>query len=739
MVDIYLVVDLIVVVALFMLGLTVWLQNKQIELNRNFAFFVCCIAIWIVANYISNDISFSAKVALIASYLIFGFSYATAVYLLKFSFILSGNKKVRLIYSKLRYILYVMGILFFTPLVVRGVKVQGTLYAVKFGPLVALYGVGVIGVILSAMYLLHQGIKFASGEREGQLKVLYRSLYISLPLLITAQFIIPAFTGWFGLTNIGILPMLIVVAGLYYGVIKHHLFELRWIAARSTAYILSLMSLLFIFTILTLFAGRLLDNSSNINALRVIYTLFAVTLAYAFPLLKRFFDSVTRRIFYRDVYDTQVFLDEFNKIIVSTFELNKLLNKILALVEDNLKPTYCLFGLKEDDYMPRKIIGTGSMPQFSDLDISYVRNQTPRMHKKIIITDFLEEQHRGLQNALQKLNVSIIARMTTSVDAEGIGYLVLGPKKSGSMYTSQDVKVLEIISNELVVAVQNALHTEEIERFNATLQSKIKEATRRLRKTNEKLKALDEAKDDFVSMASHQLRTPLTSVKGNISLVLDGDAGKISDLQRQLLEQAFTSSQRMVFLIADLLNVSRLKTGKFVIERAPVNLADIIEEEVRQLIDTAKSRHLTLSYVKPEGITDLMLDDTKTRQVIMNFVDNAIYYTPAGGKIDVVLSETESSVECRVIDNGIGVPLSERPHLFSKFYRAANARKARPDGTGLGLFMAKKVIVSEGGALIFESEEGKGSTFGFSFPKAKLAVNNYVPEDTDANLVAAAS
>ena len=240
-------------------------------------------------------------------------------------------------------------------------------------------------------------------------------------------------------------------------------------------------------------------------------------------------------------------------------------------------------------------------------------------------------------------------------------------------------------------------------------------------------------------MASHQLRTPLTSVKGNISLVLDGDAGKISDLQRQLLEQAFTSSQRMVFLIADLLNVSRLKTGKFVIERAPVNLADIIEDEVRQLIDTAKSRHLTLSYVKPEGITDLMLDDTKTRQVIMNFVDNAIYYTPAGGKIDVVLSETESSVECRVIDNGIGVPLSERPHLFTKFYRAANARKARPDGTGLGLFMAKKVIVSEGGALIFESEEGKGSTFGFSFPKAKLAVNNYVPEDTDANLVTAAS
>ena len=203
--------------------------------------------------------------------------------------------------------------------------------------------------------------------------------------------------------------------------------------------------------------------------------------------------------------------------------------------------------------------------------------------------------------------------------------------------------------------------------------------------------------------------------------MLDGDAGEIAPLQRQLLEQAFISSQRMVFLIADLLNVSRLKTGKFVIAPSEINLSHIVEEEVSQLVDTAKSRHLSLIYNKPEHITPLMLDETKTRQVIMNFVDNAIYYTPAGGKIEIVLSETPSSVECRVIDNGIGVSKSEQHHLFTKFYRANNARKARPDGTGLGLFMAKKVIIAEGGSIIFETKENEGSTFGFSFPKSRLA------------------
>ena len=126
-----------------------------------------------------------------------------------------------------------------------------------------------------------------------------------------------------------------------------------------------------------------------------------------------------------------------------------------------------------------------------------------------------------------------------------------------------------------------------------------------------------------------------------------------------------------------------------------------------------------------------MLDETKIRQVIMNFIDNAIYYTPKGGHIKVGLKETEDTVEYTVTDDGIGVPKDEQPHMFSKFYRAGNAKKARPDGTGLGLFMAKKVIIAQNGAVIFKSEPGKGSTFGFSFEKKKLAVPDHLQEESD--------
>jgi len=184
------------------------------------------------------------------------------------------------------------------------------------------------------------------------------------------------------------------------------------------------------------------------------------------------------------------------------------------------------------------------------------------------------------------------------------------------------------------------------------------------------------------------------------------------------------SSQRMVYLISDLLNVSRLRTGKFVIEPVPTNLAKVIKDEVDQLQETARGRNLELVLERPEHFPTLMLDETKMRQVMMNFIDNAIYYTPSGGHITVSLIDRPDSIELTVTDNGIGVPKAEQHHLFTKFFRAHNAKRARPDGTGLGLFMAKKVVVAQGGAIIFKSKEGQGSTFGFTFSKEKLKINS---------------
>jgi signal transduction histidine kinase len=183
----------------------------------------------------------------------------------------------------------------------------------------------------------------------------------------------------------------------------------------------------------------------------------------------------------------------------------------------------------------------------------------------------------------------------------------------------------------------------------------------------------------------------------------------------------------MVDLIADLLNISRLQSGKFVIDNKPTQLADMIENEVKRLTDQAESKGIKISFQKPSDTPILNIDETKIRQVVMNFLDNSIYYTPSGGSVSVDLTTTPSSVTYTVTDNGVGVPKAGQHHLFSKFYRADNAKKMRPDGTGLGLFMAKKVIAAQGGAIVFKSEEGKGSTFGFSFPRTGNEVKGAAP------------
>lgn len=295
------------------------------------------------------------------------------------------------------------------------------------------------------------------------------------------------------------------------------------------------------------------------------------------------------------------------------------------------------------------------------------------------------------------------------------GFLFIGPKQQGA-YSSYDIGMVFDIKSELAIAIQNAASLEAVKDLNANLQQRIDSATHELRESNEQLRGLDTAKDEFVSMASHQLRTPLTSVKGYISMVLEGDAGKITKMQKQLLREAFTSSERMVHLINDFLNVSRVQTGKFMVERHSVDLAKIVKQEVHALETTAQSRDLKLAVEVPPKPVVMDLDEGKIRQVIMNFIDNALYYSRPDTEIKVTLRLFPNEARLEVTDHGIGVPFAQQKQLFTKFFRADNARTQRPDGTGVGLYLAKMVIDGHDGKLIFSSKEGQGSTFGFKLP-----------------------
>jgi signal transduction histidine kinase len=594
-----------------------------------------------------------------------------------------------------------------------------------YGKFFVIFAFIILAIIAATITNILVARKVAQGAQRSQISSMVVGLVAAVSFVAAANLLVPITTNSNSANllagNLSYIGIALFVGATYYSIVRHKLFDLRLILARTIAYGLSLATFIAIYVGLAFFISSFAVKGYETSARQLLITIaLMILIVSTVNPFREFFNKKTNRIFYRNAYDPQTFLDQFNQVIIDNIELGILLRHAARIIEENLNCEHVTFVLYDDDHKePRYIGSTGAVNGFNDM--AEIRDSFSKIKNRIMVYDDLTVTASSFKKSLRENHIAILASLEPlNNPMKTANYLSLGDKKSGNPFTKNDIKIIEIISNELVIAIQNALRFEEIQSFNATLQERINKATYKLRKANEKLEALDDAKDDFISMASHQLRTPLTSVKGYISMVLEGDFGKITSQQQKLLSQAFSSSQRMAYVISDLLNVSRLRTGKFIMESVPANLADIVEQEVSQLKDASSARNISLFFEKPASFPELMLDETKTRQVIMNFIDNAIYYTPAKGSITLSLKDKPTVVELRIKDTGIGVPRNEQQHLFTKFYRAANARKARPDGTGLGLFMAKKVVIAQGGSIIFESHEGKGSTFGFVLNKAKL-------------------
>lgn len=718
--DFYLVIDIIIALLLMSLSFAALARKGYRNLTHVlFAFFSVLIAIWIISNHISNDTTISRGLALIANYTVLASALAVVAILMLFIVRLAeANRLQRIASNSLPFISLVI-MLCFTPLMVKNIEVQGEVYAISFGIAVWLYGLSLLGILIMIGYGLYHGLKHSSGLRRQQLLSITYGLAISLPLIITFAFVVPVTTGIFALTEFAITPTIILVISLYFSVVKYRLFDIRIAVVRTGAYVLSLVTLAAVYYVLAYLISNIFLNNSDLSTTLVspLSIGLALILAFIFQPVKRFFDRITNRVFYKGNYNIDEFVSELNQTLSFSTDLRDMLRRAALQIGKTLKTDQAFFFVYTFDGHHVNS-GTTAHNKLSVVDANSLFNFA--YSQGGVAVALMLDDTDSIYRLMKSYQIEVALALSKS--NQMVGLFCLG-EHAASGYTNKDIKTLGVISNELVIAIENALSVEKIRELNSGLQQRINDATKELRASNLQLQRLDRAKDEFVSMASHQLRTPLTSVKGYISMVLEGDVGKISPNQKKLLSEAFNSSERMVHLINDFLNVSRLQTGKFLIEKTPVNLDTLIRQELDSLQTTAKLRGLKIIYTPPRKvIPTLMLDDSKIRQVVMNYVDNSIFYSPEKTDIKVTLKFIGERIIFTVKDSGIGVPRAERSQLFSKFYRASNARKQRPDGTGVGLFLAKKVIDAHGGNVIFESTEGKGSTFGFELFLSELEI-----------------
>lgn len=702
------VLAVLAAIASIFIGIIVWFSERSNRLRSVFLWLTVFISLWIISNvvYSSGLIAARYPMALV--------SYAAAIFVVVtvLGFVL---RLVKAREGRAQSLLLVSGYLFGCVAALPGVVgrgVEGIAIITRSEGIVA-YSIVLIFFLCMSCFVLLKHLKTAGRVLRRQIKLILSGVLITSLVGVTFNLVLPIL-GNYQFTQLGPAGALIFVSYIAYSIARYNLFDIRVAIVRGIAYTATFATLGGIFVVTAYVIAAAFNSSFMVPEQMLFNVIAALTMAALLRPVKYFFDKMTDKIFFRDNYTTSEFYALLNKILSTTTDLRELLSRISYLLANKLKSDQAFFFtyVDEDRYVSS---GTEKHARLGLREVELLNQRTADGVSRLVLESQFDASD-SVRRMMVSHRIALILPLVKAGDI--IGYLCLGARRSGE-YSRRDLKLLESIADELMIAIQNAQSVQVVKDLNSHLEQRIASATKELRASNAQLQRLDEAKDEFISMASHQLRTPLTSVKGYVSMLLEGDAGKISDEQKHLLNEVFVSSERMVRLIGDFLNVSRLQTGKFVIEKRPVDLALLVQREIDGLAQNATAKNVKFEYKKPKGLPFIELDENKIQQVIMNFLDNAMYYSKEKAKIAVSLKLVGAHVEFRVTDTGIGVPENEQAHLFNKFFRATNARRARPDGTGVGLFLAKKVVDDHGGRIIFQSKEGKGSTFGFELPLPK--------------------
>ncbi|TSC67175.1 MAG: PAS/PAC sensor signal transduction histidine kinase [Parcubacteria group bacterium Gr01-1014_72] len=255
--------------------------------------------------------------------------------------------------------------------------------------------------------------------------------------------------------------------------------------------------------------------------------------------------------------------------------------------------------------------------------------------------------------------------------------------------------------------------TEELERLTERLLARERE----LVKANEELKELDRIKSEFVAVAAHQLRTPLTGIRWSFQALHDLSMGPLDHEQRKVVDDGLRVTLRAVQLVTNLLNVARIEGGRFGFSFRHQLFVPILDALIPRVKEQAEKKGISVSWTMPHTPPEFVFDADSIALVLDNVFDNAVKYTPPGGKVHFTIGEQGDSVLIVITDTGIGIPRTEEQSVFTKFFRASNALLFQTFGTGLGLYMAKNVILRHSGSISIETKEGSGTKVTIKLPR----------------------
>lgn len=411
-------------------------------------------------------------------------------------------------------------------------------------------------------------------------------------------------------------------------------------------------------------------------------------------------------------------LQKIARLISTTLDEGEIFNRLQQALMTNLEFEKNLILIYNKQAVLHSRVGIG----FSEEDIPAILTD---LEKDTDLLSALKEGHTFSSiNSTKPRRESIIRIFdiehyvfTPILSQKGIiGLVLVGNRSNAAAITQGDEELISILASQVGQALENARLFEQVFRSSQALEAKVHDRTIRLESALKEVQNISKTKSEFISAVSHELRTPLTSIKGYASILMAGKLGNIPDQVKARLGKINIHSDNLVKLINELLDISRIESGRVEMKLSKCNLSSMIETVHDLLTPQIKEKNLQWSAQIDPAIPEIQLDTSQVDRIFINLISNAIKFTPENGTISVKAHLENNIVAIEVSDTGIGISQEDVARLFDEFYRVDNQINQNVKGTGLGLPLAKKIVEAHNGKMWITSQIKQGTTFHFTLP-----------------------
>lgn len=478
--------------------------------------------------------------------------------------------------------------------------------------------------------------------------------------------------------------------------------------AKTNAYLTTTILTGIIFALCSLLSFLLIPLPATI-----LFTSLSLVFALSFSPIRYSLEELLRQLFPGTDYNSHELIKRLNIISYSTLTRRELCIQFFKDLKAglNVGPIAFIFFTGHSEY---QLSPNETGQHFSKLQNSEILHlqSVASLHHQARLK--LPDSHSKSIAREHKIHVLVPLVINNQVT----GLLLLGPKLDHKAYTTKDIKVLNAIAPKIGYAIQNALSYEAIMTKNQQLLEHIKQANDKLRRANRTLKHDDKLKDEFVFIATHELKNPVTAIRGYLSLIKEGNYGKIPPKLTSAISQLDDSTNQLITLLNNLLQIARTEAERLEIKTKPVAICDVIDTVSQDLQPLINQKSLKIIHTCPNSAIKVMADPDRLQEIINNLISNAIKYSLQG---DIIITHeiSHDKLITHIKDHGVGIAKKDQPKIFTRFFRVEEEAAKGIPGTGLGLFLVKQMLEKMGGKISFTSKLGSGSTFSVTLPLAR--------------------